>query len=115
MDSITPNNAPQNQMGPTPQPTMSPQHAGQKGSMGPIVGIIIIIILLAAGGFYFYQSEQEKAATKDAATQEQASSSPDQQAQTTSSSDATTAIESDLNATDLGSSQADLQGAASAF
>lgn len=106
-----------NAQGPSPMQPEAPKPPHHSG-VGPVVGIIIIIILLAAGGLYFYMSEQEKVMENDAAQMEIQKESADAQAEalrTTSSSDTTASLESDLNATDLGSSESDLQAAESAL
>ncbi len=84
------------------------------GGMGPIIGIVIIIILLALGGYYVFTNEQEKRMEQDNA-QEATSDMTTENLKVVGSSDTSTAIESDLNATDVGSSESDLQGAEGSF
>lgn len=84
------------------------------GGVGAIIGIVIIILLLAAGGYYIFRSEQDKTAQKESA-QAQGQDVTTENLKAVGTSDATASIENDLNATDIGNSQSDLQGAESSF
>ena len=65
------------------------------GSSGPIIGVIVIIAIVILGGFYFWSQR----AGNDAAIDE---------INTQSGSDEASAIEADLNATDIENLDAEL-------
>ncbi len=71
-------------------------------SFGPVIGIIIIIIILALGGFYFWGQRlvKEGILNEDEKTQEKYDQALESLRQL-SDSDDVSAIEEDLNATDL--------------
>ena len=91
----------------------------KKGGMGAMMGIILIIALLALGGYYFFTTQNEKRIADEAAKEAAAiENKPDASLEAlmkVSNSNAASSIEADLNATDFGSSEADLSGAASQF
>ena len=86
----------------SPQEQFLPERKG--GGIGPIVGIILIILLLALGGYYFFM-QTKYGADKSL---KQAEDPQTEALKQTSSSDEVVAIESDLEATDLGNIESDL-------
>jgi len=78
---------------------------GQK-SAGPVIGIIIIVLVLVFGGLYFWGKRVTQEPTPEAIM-----NMPDSQLETLgtqNTSDEVTAIEEDLNATDLENLDAEL-------
>ncbi len=75
----------------------------QTPSQGPIVGIIVVIIVLIVGAFYFFTRIAEIQNADQTAT-----TTPTGEFATTSPSDDTTAIESDLDADNFDSIDAEM-------
>lgn len=80
-----------------------------QGNSGPLVSIVVIILLLAAGGLYFFKVQQMDTES-GAALQQTITEDPTTEAlKVTSTSDTASSIEEDLNGTDLGDVDAELQ------
>lgn len=77
---------------------------GDQGSAGPLVGIVIIILLLAAGGLYFFQTQRDMSGAELQQLQDPETAA----LKATGSSDTAASIEEDLEATDLGDFDAEL-------
>lgn len=98
----------------------APAPAKSSSSFGPVFGIIIIVILIVLAGFYFWgaslQNQIMPAQQNEQATTTQAAEAPQQATETVStdvgtplsSSDDLSAIESDLNSTDLNNLDAEM-------
>lgn len=92
-------------------PNTLQDNAPDKKSSGPLIGIIIIIVVLLVGGLYFWMTKiatiPEETGTDTEAVVEQLS--------TQSASDEISAIEADLDATDLENLDAELDSLLNEF
>lgn len=89
-----------------PQNTIpqSPIKEPEEKSIGPAIGIIVIIALIVLGGLYFWgeRLESKKVQNETLRTEETITPGADlEQMQTQSTSDESSAIEADLEATDI--------------
>lgn len=98
-----------------PQNQQVPMGAEKSKSIGPVIGLIVILTLILLGGIYFYTSRDANNETPipvepdggiGNTPEEQSVNAADIEAQ--SSSDETTAIEADLQATDMTSLDSDM-------
>ncbi len=107
-------NNPQAQQEAAPAVSASQSHSGT----GPTIGIIVIVLVLLAGALFFWFGSGMTIGNPDDAENTQATNtqdsspenSPDVQAlMQTTPSDSTAAIDADLEATNIGSAESDLQ------
>jgi uncharacterized protein HemX len=83
------------QVNQTPFP---PQPSPGSGNVGPLAAAVVIVILLALGGFYFFSTQEStEPQAQDAALQN-----------TSAQNDSADSIEADLNATQTGGAEADV-------
>lgn len=89
--------------------TMPPQTPAQSNNTSAMIGAGIIVVLLAIGAYYFTVNKPTSDTNNDTGTESAAQSDQKTEAlKQTSSSDSATAIESDLQATDIGDMQAEM-------
>lgn len=112
MDMDQPENQMNNTSNTPPTEPTAPQSEDHGTSFGPLIGIIIIVALIVFGGFYYWLSlDKENDGTSDQ-TAEEIINQEDPQIdalEQQSTSDTVSAIEEDLDATDLGNIEADLE------
>ncbi len=89
------------------QTTFPAAPAPKSGNIGPLAAAVVIVLLLAAGGMYFFYTQQVE---RDAATGPQNQEVTSATQSQTTAPDSTDAMEAELNATQTGGSDADLQG-----
>jgi len=102
-------------MNPMPAPQMPPMQTGKP--MGALIGSIIVITILVLGGFYLWSTKVQPRIeqTPEAGAPinpEEILATPDAEKaalETQGTSDSVADIEKDLNATDLGNLDKDLQ------
>jgi len=95
----------------TPTPTQEAPVVEEKSPVGPIVGIIIILVILIIGGLYFW-GQRISTTVDENLTPEEIIAETDTSLEALNqqgTSDAIVDIEADLNATDLGNLDAELQ------
>ncbi len=103
MDEQTPNQPPM-----TPPQQEAPKE--EKG-VGGIIGIVIIVVILIVAGAYLFANRPTPAPQPtDTMMQDETSPAAPEELRTQGTSDAVSAIESDLNNTDLGNLDAELDG-----
>lgn len=96
---------------------MGNMETGGEKSMGPLIGSIIIVVILIAGGFYLWNKEmtedemagEDNMMMDDSGTTMMEGDVKTKALETQNTSDETSAIEADLNATDLNNMDAELQ------
>lgn len=100
-------------------PTNSAAVFDEKGGVGPVVGIIIVVVLLVIGGVYYYMQMQGGTSETAPVVEQQAAPVSDalpalppdtatQALKTQGTSNNVSAIEADLNKTDLTNLSSDL-------
>lgn len=109
MDSMNTSTAPASE--PSAQMPQAPEPK-QGSSAATLIGAAIVIIALALGAYYFFMNDALAPTTGDQATVENGADQKTEALRQTSSSDETGAIEGDLQATDLGNMEAEMNATA---
>lgn len=102
-ENATPAPTPEPPQAPTPEPQMN-ETPSEKGSLGPIVGILIIVLVIAFGGYYFWTTQLKDRFMTDDMSADEILNQEDEalmELQQQGSSDEIADIEADLDATDL--------------
>lgn len=110
MDSTNPGTNPAPQPAPAAAMAPAPQHGSNTGTL---IGAAVIVLALALGAYYFFMNDALAPTMQDEqAGMEAGSDATTEALRQTSSSDDTSAIEGDLQATDLGDMEAEMNATA---